>query len=94
MKDKKLNFNGQNIFIGIDLHKLRWIISIIFQGMLIKKLSIDPDPEILNDYLRKHYPGTNYYSVYEVGFSRYWTDRELHKLGINNIIVNPADTPK
>ena len=93
MKDKELNFKGQNIYIGIDVHKLRWIISIIFQGMLIKRFSMDPNPKILNEYLRKHYPGGNYYSVYEAGFSGYWADRELRELGINNIIVNPADIP-
>jgi len=31
--------------------------------------------------------------VYEAGYCGYWIDRELKKLGINNIIVSPSDIP-
>ena len=54
---------------------------------------MNPSPKELYNYLTKHYPGAEYYSVYEAGFSGFWADRQLRDLGIKNIIVNPADVP-
>lgn len=93
MKNTKLNFSGQNIFVGIDVHKKSWDVTIILNGMKVKKTSMNPKPKELNNYLIKHYPDGEYYSVYEAGFSGFWADRELRSLGINNIVVNPADIP-
>ena len=93
MKNTKLNFSGQNIYVGIDVHKLSWDVTIIINGMKVKKLSMNPKPQELYNYLTKHYPHGEYYSVYEAGFSGFWADRELRTLGINNIVVNPADVP-
>ncbi len=93
MKNTKLNFSGQNIYVGIDVHKLSWDVTIIINGMKVKKLSMNPKPQELYNYLTKHYPQGEYYSVYEAGFSGFWSDRELRTLGINNIVVNPADVP-
>jgi transposase len=52
-----------------------------------------PTPEYLANYLFKTYPGANYKCVYEAGFSGFWIQEELSKLGIKTIIVNPADVP-
>jgi len=94
MKDNKLNYNGQKIFVGIDVHKKQWSITIIAQGtQALKERVIDPKPKVLYRYLTRRFPGGDYYSVYEAGFSGYWAHRELLALGINNIIVNPADIP-
>ena len=43
--------------------------------------------------MHTHYPEGSYSSVYEAGFSGYWTDRELKRLGITNTVVNPSDVP-
>ncbi len=92
-KNTKLNFNGQNIYVGIDVHKKSWSVAIILNQLLIKKFSMNPSPKQLIEYLRKNYPNGEYYSVYEAGFSGFWAHRELLRLGINNIVVNPADVP-
>ncbi len=93
MKNSKLKFTKQRIYVGIDVHKKSWEITIILNGMKVKRFSMNPSPDELNKYLRRHYPGGEYYSVYEVGFSGFWADRVLRELGIKNIIVNPADVP-
>ncbi len=93
MKNNKLEFRNQRIYVGIDVHKKSWEITIILNGMKVKKYSMNPRPDELHKYLRKHYPGGEYYSVYEAGFSGFWADRVLRELGIKNIIVNPADVP-
>ena len=94
MKNNIIEFIGQHLFIGIDVHKKSWTISIILQGVLIKKYSMNPYPEELVKSLKKNYPpGAKYHTVYEAGFCGYWVDRKLKEAGINNIIVNPADVP-
>lgn len=92
-QDRQLNFNGQKLYVGIDVHKLSWSVTIILNGMKVKKLSMNPKPQELSNYLHRHYPEGEYHSVYEAGFSGFWADRELRVLGINNIVVNPADVP-
>ena len=39
------------------------------------------------------YPGAEYHSVYEAGFCGFWIHERLTALGIDNIVVNPADVP-
>jgi transposase len=89
----KLDFKGQLLFIGIDVHKRQWKITIRSNNMHLKTISINPDPKELYSYMSKNYPGGKYISTYEAGYSGYWIHRELLKLGIHNIIVNPADVP-
>jgi hypothetical protein len=43
--------------------------------------------------LNRNFPGGNYHTVYEAGFSGFWTHYKLKGMGINNIIINPADVP-
>jgi len=92
-KNNKLDFTGQIIYVGLDVHKKSWTVTIYFQGIILRTLSMVPSPEGLVKYLHKNYPNATYLSVYEAGFCGYWIDRKLRALGINNIIVNPADIP-
>jgi len=93
MKNSKLDFTGQTISVGIDTHKKNMVITPRCQGMQLRTISMDPEPEQLVRYLHKNYPNARYESVYEAGFSGYWMDRKLREAGIKNIIVNPADVP-
>lgn len=92
-KNKRLSFKNQKFFIGIDVHKKNWTITIRTEGLLLKTISINPSPKELHKYMKKHYPDGEYYTVYEAGFCGYWIHDELEKLGFHNIIVNPADVP-
>jgi transposase len=92
-KDKKNDFRNQDIYVGIDVHKKTWQVSIFFNGYEQKRLNQPARVEALERYLNHHYPGGNYHSVYEAGFSGYWIDYRLKERGIKNIVVNPADVP-
>jgi transposase len=59
----------------------------------MKKFSQSPEPEALYKFLVANYPGADYQSVYEAGFCGFWIHDRLTGLGINNIVVNPADVP-
>jgi transposase len=90
---RTLDFSGQNIYAGIDTHKNSWQVSIYTDELYHKTFNQPPQPEILYHYLVKHFPNGTYYSVYEAGFCGFWIHDRLQSLGINNIVVNPADVP-
>lgn len=92
-KTKQLDFSGQDVFIGLDTHLKNWNVSIIVGETFYKTLSQDPLGIALKNYLEKNFPNANYYSAYEASFCGFGIHRELVSLGINNIIVNPADIP-
>jgi hypothetical protein len=90
---RTLDFSGQNIYAGIDTHKKSWQVSIYSDELYHKTFNQPPHPEVLHRYLCKHFPNATYYSVYEAGFCGFWIHDRLQSLGINNIVVNPADVP-
>lgn len=88
-----INFKGQNVYAGIDVHLKSWKVTIMVGDITHKTFSQDPSAEILANYLKKHFPGGSYYSAYEAGFCGFSHHRELEKHGIINKVVNPADVP-
>lgn len=88
-----LNFTGQNIYVGIDVHKKSWNVTILLEQLHHKTFTQPPLPSALVSYLNKNFPGGTYHSVYEAGFSGLWSHYELTTMGIKNIVVNPADVP-
>lgn len=89
----ELNFDGQNIFVGIDVHLKSWTVTILTEKLSHKTFTQPPSVETLNNYLGRNFPYGIYHSVYEAGFSGLWTHYRLKEMGINNIVVNPADVP-
>ena len=92
-KTKTLDFDGQDFFIGIDVHLKNWRVTIRNNRMVLKTFSMDPKPDQLYNFVQKNYPHGKYFSVYESGFCGYWIHRSLIQQGICNIIVNAADVP-
>ena len=86
-------FDGQSIYVGIDSHKKNWEVTISGQEFIHKSFSQDPNPEILASYLKRNFPGARYHAVYEAGFSGFGACRRLHELGIECIVIHPADVP-
>ena len=90
----KLSFKDKEIFTGIDVHKRSWDIRILTAHTSQKQIhKASPSPKFIADYLNRHYPDANYKCVYEAGFSGFWIQEELTKLGVDTIIVHPADVP-
>jgi transposase len=90
---QKLDFQGEPIYVGIDVHKKQWTV-FIMSGYKEHKGFVQPaDAGVLGGYLRENFPGAIYYSVYEAGFCGFWPHEALTKEGIHNIVVSPADVP-
>lgn len=89
----KLDFRGKNIYVGIDIHKKSWVVTIVLDHITHKTFSQDPCAKTLGGYLRRNFPGGNYFSAYEAGFTGFSAHRQLEEEGISNIVVNPSDIP-
>jgi len=89
----KLNFSGQNIYVGFDVHLKSWKVTILTDELTHKTFTQPPRPEVLFDYLKHNFPGGVYHSAYEAGFCGYWIHNKLVFLGIDSMVVNPGDIP-
>lgn len=92
-KVNEKTFAGQSIYVGIDVHKKDWKVSVMTEKIHYKTFSAPPVADKLDNYLRENFPGATYLSAYEAGFSGFWLHKELTKLGIKSIVVNPGDIP-
>lgn len=92
-KINHLDFTGEDIYVGIDVHKKSWKITIQTDETVCKTFSQNPDVDILSHYLKKNYPNANYHCAYEAGFSGFWIQQQLEMEKIKCIVVNPADIP-
>lgn len=89
----KLNFEDQNIYVGIDVHLQSWSVSILVEEIHHKTFSQPPKPELLVTYLKKNFPRTSYHTAYEAGFCGFWIHYYLKNNGVNSIVIHPADVP-
>ena len=93
MKHTILDFVNQLFFIGIDVHLKQWKVTVRSAGVELKTFSMHPVPQELVQYLQSHYPGGTYHLVYEAGFCGFWIQRAFTDLGVQCIVIHPADIP-
>src|SRR5664279_5735110 len=89
----RLDFTGQQIYVGMDVHKKSWSISIFTDQFEHKTFSQPPEVGVLVNYLKRNFPCAAYKSVYEAGFSGFWIHDRLQEQGVQCLVVNPADVP-
>jgi transposase len=89
----KLDFSGQSIYVGLDVHKKSWTVSIFSEQCEHKTFTQPPKVDKLVHYLKRNFPGAIYHAVYEAGFSGFWACDQLREQGVNCIVTNPADVP-
>ena len=53
VQSNKLDFSGQNVFIGFDVHLKNWKVSVMVDDIHHRTFSQDPDPQTLVKYLQK-----------------------------------------
>lgn len=84
-----LSYTGKTIFIGIDVHKNSYSVSVFCDGMIIKRDTLVALPEVLVKYCQK-FKGAHIKSAYEAGFCGFYLHRILIKHNIDNIVVHAA----
>lgn len=92
-QNNRLSFTGQDIYVGIDTGKRSWKVTIRTAHGEHKTFSQDPRPEILVDYLHRHFPEGNYHCVYESGYFGFWIYESLKSQGVDCIVVHASDVP-
>lgn len=90
-KVSSLSFENETIFVGLDVHKKNWKVNSRMGSIEVASFSQDPNPDQLNRYFRKNFPGARIHVAYEAGFCGFGIQRSLNKLGIDCIVVNAAD---
>ncbi|WP_121356891.1 IS110 family RNA-guided transposase [Flavisolibacter nicotianae] len=84
----------KQLFIGLDVHKKSWAVTIQEGQLVLKRFSMEADAGLLIAYVSKHYPKHEVECCYEaccLGFGIY---HELTKVGWQVVVVNPADIPR
>ena len=56
-KNTKVDFTGQEIYVGLDTGKKSWKVFILTEELEHKTFSQAPEPGVLVSYLRKNFPG-------------------------------------
>jgi len=92
-KISKLDFEGQQIYLGMDVHKKSWSISVLTDEFEHKTFTQPPEVSTLVNYLKRNFPGASYKSVYEAGYCGFWIHDCLQEHGVQCLVVNPADVP-
>ena len=89
----ELSFKDIDVFVGLDVHKKSWKVTIRSMGLEIETYSMSPSAERLAQHLKTIYPGGIYHSAYEAGFCGFWIHAALLKRQINNMVIHAADVP-
>jgi len=83
--------NRPKLFIGVDIHKKTWSVSIQTDLFFHKTFSIPSEPEMLYRYVMSHFPDHLVNMVYEAGCCGFHAARFFLNLGWEVLVVNPAD---
>lgn len=93
LKLRKIDFTGNNIYIGIDVHLKKWYATIMTKEFELATKAFEPDVEKFKSYLDRNYPNAKVEVAYEAGYSGYWIHDNFNELGIECKVLNPADIP-
>ncbi len=88
--EDNLFFDNKDLFIGIDVHKIKWVVSIRTYDLLLKTFSMSPSAEELEKHLITNYPNAKFSIVYESCFSGFWIYDYFSRKGYK-IIVTPTN---
>ncbi len=93
VKRTQLSYEGQPIYVGIDVHKRQWNVSIRTADIHHKTFAQPPNVETLVSYLRRWFPGGTYQCVYEAGFCGFSAAHGFAAHGIECRVIHPPDIP-
>jgi transposase len=93
INNNEIDFSGQSIYAGIDVHKKMWKVSILTDELEHKTFTMPPEPRVLINYMERNFPKGEYKCVYEAGYSGFWICEEFRQNNIDCMVVNPSDVP-
>ncbi|MEZ7500842.1 IS110 family transposase, partial [Flavobacterium sp. Arc3] len=87
-------FSIPKIFIGLDIHKKSWTVSIQTDLFFHKTYSMPSNAEDLYQYVERTFPDHAVDLVYEAGCCGFSVARYFMNLGWNVLVVNPSDVKR
>lgn len=88
------DFTNKQIFVGIDVHKKSWSVTLFYEKNYLRTFSQPPSVEALEKLLKRDYPGADYLCGYESGYSGFWIQRQFQERSINCHVLHSADIPQ
>jgi transposase len=83
-------FENKDIYVGIDVHKKRWVVTVRTYDLELKTFSMHPVAEELEKFLVDNYKDALLHIVYECCFSGFWIYDYFNERGYK-IIVTPTN---
>ena len=94
MKTEGTKFHQLSLYIGLDVQRKQWSVSIYTPAAHHRTFSQPPNPKALKNYLNHHFRNAQVVCAYEEACKfGYWIQRELASYGYQCLVVNPADIP-
>lgn len=87
------SFTNLQLYVGIDVHKKQWSVSIFTEAAHHRTFCQPPSPEALKTYIDHHFAGAPVCCAYEATKLGYWIYRRLSDFGYSCLVVNAADIP-
>ena len=83
-------FENKDIYVGIDVHKKRWVVTVRTYDLELKTFSMQAVAEQLEKFFVENYKDALLHIVYECCFSGFWIYDYFHNKGYD-IIVTPTN---
>ena len=87
---EKSFFENKELFVGMDVHKAKWVVTVRSYDLELKTFSMQPSAETLEKFLLTTYPEAKYKIVFECCFSGFWIYDYFSEKGYQ-IIVTPTN---
>ncbi|NTS39760.1 transposase [Flavisolibacter sp. BT320] len=84
----------KHLFIGLDVHKKSWSVTLQEGRTVLKRFSMAADAEALVHYVQKKYSSYSVECCYESCCVGYHIYRALNAVGWKVLVVNPGDIPR
>ena len=82
------------LYIGMDIHKKSWSVHLRTDLFDHKGFTLPPKPEVLYDYVDRHFREHEVSITYEAGCCGFSAARYFLNLGWGVTVVNPGDVPR
>jgi len=84
---------GKPIYVGIDVHKKDWVVTVLCEGEELYHAVIGSSPEGLIKVLRR-FEAKEVHTVYEAGPTGYWLHDALVEAGFDSMVTPPSLVPR
>ena len=93
MEQPQQHWLNEQLYVGLDLHKNKWVVTVRTQDVHLKTFVSTSDKEVLLNSLANNWPGAKMRAVYEAGCFGYHLADFLHGHGIETMVVAPHTIP-